>query len=88
MIPPGATVPGGIHPTSESDLQNVISPANMHAVVNAIYNLSGRFTHKNGREDPSDAGVRRGGEPSTDAEGAAPSHRVKLDLCQFDRFAR
>ena len=80
--------PGGDSLVLNPIYKNVISPADMNTVVNDILNESAGFTHKNGREDTSNTGGTRGGEPSTDTEGAAPSNCVELELCQFDRFAK
>jgi hypothetical protein len=87
-IPPGATAARRDSLVLNPIYESVISPADMNTVVNDILNESAGFTHKNGREDTSNAGGARGGEPSTDAEGAAPSNCVELELCQFDRFAK
>jgi hypothetical protein len=87
-IPPSASAARRDSLVLNPIYKNVISPADMNTVVNDILNESAGFTHKNGREDTSNTGGTRGGEPSTDTEGAAPSNCVELELCQFDRFAK
>ena len=82
-IPPGATALGG---NQTQALQDVTSqPANINAVVNDVLN-SGARRIRNSDLLVSIDGRASGGDSNT--ERVAPGDRVKLELCQLDRFVK
>ena len=82
-IPPGATALGG---NQTQALQGVTSqPTNINAVVNDVLNSSARRIRNSDLLVSKDG---RAGGCDRDAERVAPGDRVKLELCEFDRFAK
>ena len=59
--------------------------ADVDAVVDEICDTVGGFIFEGGRYPGTDFALI-GGDVNT--KGVAPGHRVKLELCQFDKFTK